>query len=134
MTSSLALTDGAHDDAHTFGDLELLHNAAKALALLLDEGTAVIVSSDFTHHGDRYRWSPFSQPNLGGKLVHLGEVTAGRLAAIDPDGFTFQVEVSGDTVCGVRPAMVLAQLLARAFDGGGEVLEVTTSGHRTGAW
>jgi AmmeMemoRadiSam system protein B/AmmeMemoRadiSam system protein A len=115
-------------------DTAIAGRMAKALAPLLDEGTAVIVSSDFTHHGDRYRWSPFSQPNLGDKLVHLGEVTAGRLAAIDPDGFTFQVEVSGDTVCGVRPAMVLAQLLARAFDGGGEVLEVTTSGHRTGAW
>lgn len=115
-------------------DTEIAIRMAKALLPLLDGGTAVIVSSDFTHHGDRYRWSPFSQPNLGDKLVHLGEVTAGRLAAIDPDGFTYQVEVSGDTVCGVRPAMVLVQMLAHAFDGGGEVLEVTTSGHRTGAW
>ena len=115
-------------------DTEIATRIAKALVPLLDDGTAVIVSSDFTHHGDRYRWTPFSQPNLGDKLVHLGEVTAGRLAAIDPDGFTYQVEVSGDTVCGVRPAMVLAELLAHAFDGAGEVLEVTTSGHRTGAW
>jgi AmmeMemoRadiSam system protein B/AmmeMemoRadiSam system protein A len=107
---------------------------AKALAPLLDEQTAVIVSSDFTHHGDNYRWTPFSEPDLGAKLVRLGEVTADRLAAIDPDGFTYQVEVSGDTVCGVRPAMVFAQLLAHAFDGTGEVLQVTTSGHRINTW
>jgi len=115
-------------------DTEVARRMAKALVPLLDEGTAVIVSSDFTHHGDRYRWTPFSEPDLGAKLVHLGEVTAGRLAAIDPDGFTDQVEVSGDTVCGVRPLMVLAELLAHAFDGVGEVLEVTTSGHRIKSW
>jgi AmmeMemoRadiSam system protein B/AmmeMemoRadiSam system protein A len=115
-------------------DTEIARRMAKALAPLLDESTAVIVSSDFTHHGDNYRWTPFSEPDLGAKLLHLGEVTAGRLAAMDPTGFTFQVEVSGDTVCGVRPAMVLAELLAHAFDGAGEVLEVTTSGHRINSW
>jgi len=115
-------------------DTAIATRIAKALAPLLDNETAVIVSSDFTHHGDRYRWTPFSEPDLGAKLVHLGEVTAGRLAAIDPDGFTYQVEVSGDTVCGVRPSMVFAQLLAHAFDGVGEVLEVTTSGHRINTW
>lgn len=115
-------------------DTEIARRMAKALVPLLDEGTVVIVSSDFTHHGDNYRWTPFWEPNLGAKLVHLGEVTAGRLAAIDPAGFTHQVEVSGDTVCGVRPSMVLAELLAHAFGGSGEVLAVTTSGHRVGNW
>ena len=115
-------------------DSVLARRIAKALVPLLDEGTAVVVSSDFTHHGDNYRWTPFWEPDLGAKLVRLGEVTAGRLAAIDPDGFTHQVEVSGDTVCGVRPSMVLAELLSHAFGGGGEVLEVTTSGHRVGNW
>ena len=115
-------------------DAEMAKRMAEALVPLLDDGTVVIVSSDFTHHGDRYRWTPFSEPDLGAKLLHLGQVTAGRLAAVDPDGFTYQVEVSGDTVCGVRPAMVLAELLAHAFDGGGEVLEVTTSGHRIHSW
>jgi AmmeMemoRadiSam system protein B/AmmeMemoRadiSam system protein A len=115
-------------------DSVLARRMAKALVPLLGEGTVVVVSSDFTHHGDNYRWTPFWEPNLGAKLVHLGEVTAGRLAAIDADGFTNQVEVSGDTVCGVRPSMVLAELLAHAFGGGGEVLAVTTSGHRVGNW
>jgi AmmeMemoRadiSam system protein B len=107
---------------------------AKALVPLLDEATVVVVSSDFTHHGDNYRWTPFWGPDLGAKLVHLAELTAGRLAAIDPAGFRHQVEVSGDTVCGLRPSMVLAELLAHAFGGAGEVLAVTTSGHRVGSW
>jgi AmmeMemoRadiSam system protein B/AmmeMemoRadiSam system protein A len=115
-------------------DTEIARRMAKALVPMLDEKTVVVVSSDFTHHGKNYRWTPFWEPNLAAKLVRLGEVTAGRLAAIDPAGFTYQVEVSGDTVCGVRPSMVLAELLAHAFDGGGQVLDVTTSGHRMNSW
>ncbi len=113
---------------------DMARRMARALAPLLDDHTVVVVSSDFTHHGDRYRWTPFSGPEIGEQLVRLGRATAGRLAAIDPAGFSHQVEVSGDTVCGARPAIVLAELLAHAFAGSGEVLEVTTSGHRTGSW
>jgi AmmeMemoRadiSam system protein B/AmmeMemoRadiSam system protein A len=115
-------------------DTEVARRMAKTIAPLLDEHTAVVVSSDFTHHGDRYGWTPFAEPDLGGQLVRLGQLTAGRLAAIDPVGFTHQVDVSGDTVCGVRPATVLAELLAHAFDGSGVVLDVTTSGYVTGDW
>jgi len=107
---------------------------ARALAPLLDEETVVVASSDFTHHGARYGWTPFSEPDLGGKLLRLGSATAGRLAAIDSEGFWYQVEVSSDTVCGARPLTVLAQLLAHAFDGSGTVVDVTTSGQRTGSW
>ena len=115
-------------------DLETARRMAKALLPLLDPATVVVVSSDFTHHGGNYRWTPFSEPDLGGQLVRLGKLTADRLAAADPVGFWRQVEVSGDTVCGARPSAVLAELLAHAFDGSGEVLDVTTSGHVSGRW
>jgi AmmeMemoRadiSam system protein B/AmmeMemoRadiSam system protein A len=115
-------------------DREGARRIARELIPLLDDRTVVVVSSDFTHHGQRYRWAPLSEPGLGEQLVHLGRVTAGRLAAIDPQGFWTQVEVSGDTVCGARPAAVLAELLAHAFEGSGEVLDVTTSGHLSGNW
>ena len=113
---------------------EQAQRMARALAPLLHERSAVVVSSDFTHHGSRYGWTPFAGPDLAEQLLRLGRATAGRLAAIDPVGFTRQIEVSGDTVCGARPAIVLAELLAHAFDGGGELVELTTSGHRTGSW
>jgi len=115
-------------------DRETARQMARALAPLLDEHTVVVVSSDFTHHGNRYGWTPFSGADLGEQLVDLGRVTAGRLAAVDVHGFTHQIEVSGDTVCGAKPAMVLMELLSAAFNGTGKVLEVTTSGHRTGSW
>jgi AmmeMemoRadiSam system protein A len=102
------------------------------VAAILDDGTVVVVSSDFTHHGRRYRWAPYDGPRLADTLLAVGRATAERVAAGDPRGLLRQVEVSGDTVCGVRPLGVLAALIDRAFTGRGDVLDVTTSGHVTG--
>jgi AmmeMemoRadiSam system protein B len=100
-------------------DRETSRRMARALAELLDPATAVVVSSDFTHHGSRYGYAPFAgDPQLGDTLLQVGGATAGRLAAVDPDGFWHQLDVSGDTVCGRRPLAVLGELdhalLARA--------------------
>ena len=46
---------------------------AEALAGLLDESTVVIASSDFTHHGRRYGWSPYDGPDLGETLLAVGQ-------------------------------------------------------------
>ncbi len=108
---------------------------ARALARLLNDETVVIVSSDFTHHGARYRYAPFEgRQDLGDQLLAVGRSTAGRLAAVDADGFWSQVEVSGDTVCGRRPLAVLMELLAHCFAGSGTVTDVTTSGHVSGSF
>jgi AmmeMemoRadiSam system protein B len=115
-------------------DLQTCDEMAKALSDLLDGGTVVIASSDFTHHGSRFGWSPYDGPDLPETLLAVGRTTADRAAAMDTRGFLKQIEVSGDTVCGVRPVGVLTALLAHGFDGEGRVLEVTTSGHVTGSF
>ncbi len=115
-------------------DLTACFEMAETLAGLIDDGTVVIASSDFTHHGSRYGWSPYEGPKLGDTLISIGRETAERAAAMDPRGFLKQIEVSGDTVCGARPVGILAALLAGAFDGEGQVLDVTTSGHVTGSF
>ncbi len=115
-------------------DLEHARRMAKALMPLLGPTTVVVGSSDFTHYGARYGWTPFDEPNLAPRLLQLGRVTAGRLAALDPEGFWHQVEVSGDTVCGARPLAVLVELLAHGLDGRGDLLDLTTSGEVTGSW
>lgn len=108
---------------------------ARVLAELLDPTTAIVVSSDFTHHGSRYGYAPFANDaHLGDTLLEIGRATADRLAAIDPTGFWYQLEVSGDTVCGRRPLAVLAELLDHAFDGSGSVAALTTSGHVSGSF
>jgi AmmeMemoRadiSam system protein B/AmmeMemoRadiSam system protein A len=116
-------------------DRETARRMARALTEIIDENTVVVASTDFTHHGERYRYAPFDgRKDLGDALLNLGRATADRIAAMDPDGFWNQVEVSGDTVCGRRPIGVLTELLAHAFDGKGSVLGVNTSGHISGSF
>jgi MEMO1 family protein len=109
-------------------DLAQASRMAHALAALLEPGTAVVVSSDFTHHGPSYGYSPFPlDDRLPERLADLGRTTAERVAALDVEGFSNQVEVTGDTICGARPITVLLELLDHAFRGAGAVRGVTTS-------
>jgi AmmeMemoRadiSam system protein B/AmmeMemoRadiSam system protein A len=116
-------------------DRQVSRRMAEGISRLLDDRTAVVVSSDFTHHGARYGYSPFAgDPKLADTLLELGRATAERVTASDASGFWYQVEVSGDTVCGRRPLAVLSELLERSFAGSGRVIDVTTSGHVSGNW
>ncbi len=106
---------------------------AEALAGFLGPETLVVVSTDFSHHGKSFGWAPFPQgPELGDRLLDLARATANLAAGGNADGFRHQVEVSGDTVCGRKPVSVLLDMMEQAFDGTGEVLGVTTSGHVMG--
>jgi AmmeMemoRadiSam system protein B/AmmeMemoRadiSam system protein A len=117
---------------HHSGPAEI-EGIAKALAEFLGPETVVVVSTDFSHHGDAYRWAPFAgDPKIGERLLDLARVTAELAAAGSANGFRRQVEVSGDTVCGSKPVEVLLEMVSHAFDGEGRVLEVTTSGQMTG--
>ena len=101
---------------------------ARRLAELVGPGTLVVASSDFTHHGAPYGYDPFPEDrSLPATLTALARSTAGRAAAVDPRGFTEQIDASSDTVCGARPITVLLALLAHAFRGRGTVVDVTTS-------
>ncbi len=117
---------------HHSGTAEL-SEIAEALSGFLGPETVVVVSTDFSHHGKSFRWAPFPQgPDLGNQLLDLARATADLAAEGQTDGFRHQVEVSGDTVCGSKPVSVLLEMMDHAFDGTGEVLGVTTSGHVMG--
>lgn len=115
--------------------LEETSQMAKVLAPLIREHTAVVVSSDFTHHGRAYGYLVFQEtPELGKRLRLRAERTAQRAAEMDVRGFWHQVTVSDDSICGFRPIAVLLQLLAHTFSGQGRVLHVSTSGEVSGDW
>ena len=114
---------------------ELTVRMARALVEVIEPGTVIVASSDFTHHGAAYGHAPFGQGrDVGPRLVSLGRATAERAAALDARGFWQQVEASDDSVCGARPITVLLELLGHAFEGGGTVVDVTTSGAVSGSW
>lgn len=115
--------------------LQQTEELARGLSPLLTPDTAVVVSSDFTHHGRAYGYVIFPEnEELDLYLKTRAERTAGRAAALDVRGFWHQVEVSDDSVCGAKPIAVLLQLLAHSFTGKGELLHLATSGEVSGDW
>lgn len=115
--------------------LQQTEEIAQALSPLLTPDTAVVVSSDFTHHGRAYGYVVFPEnEDLDLHLKTRAERTAGRAIALDVRGFWHQVEVSDDSVCGAKPIAVLLQLLQHAFSGEGKLLHLSTSGEVSGDW
>ncbi|MCP4895389.1 MAG: AmmeMemoRadiSam system protein B [bacterium] len=116
-------------------DRAAARRVAQVLSAATDEGTVIVASTDFSHHGQGFSWAPFEgSDSLAEDLTDLAHATARCAEKHDPDGFWHQVEVSGDTVCGMRPVAVLLEILKHGFTGNGEILEVTTSGHVSGTW
>jgi len=112
---------------------EDLREIAVELSFLLDETTVIIVSSDFTHHGENYRWAPFARyPNTRKRLEVLCRRSAELVAGIYAEGFRYQVDLSGDTICGRDPILILLNLLSHAFQGRGIITDISSSGELTG--
>lgn len=87
---------------------------AEALRPLLDDRTLVVVSSDFTHYGPRFRYLPF--PPDDGAAASIRQLDMGayeRIEARDPAGFLAYQGETGITVCGFRPIALLLQLLPK---------------------
>lgn len=98
---------------------------ADALRPYMDENTLVVVSSDFTHYGDRFSYTPF-RSNIEENLKKLDLGATERILALDFDGLMRYREETGITVCGFYPIAVLLKLLPRETQG--TVLVYDTSG------
>ena len=90
---------------------------ARALARLVDAETLLVISSDFTHYGDDFSYTPFG----GGG----GEDVRRKVAASDAEAFSFVekgdadafaafIKRTGATICGHVPI----ELVLRAFPSG----------------
>ena len=87
--------------------------------------TLVVVSSDFTHYGARFGYTPFrKQVKKNLRALDLGAVKP--ILAKDCSGFTSYVQQTGITICGSQPIALLINLLPKKTTG--ELLTYYTSG------
>ena len=103
--------------------------AAEALRPLMDDRTALVVSSDFTHYGPNFGYVPF-RTNVAENLRQLDGGAMEKILAGDPDGFAAYCEDTGATICGQDAIGVLLRMLPRPFRA--RELAYDTSGRRTG--
>lgn len=104
---------------------------ADGLRPLLGPDTLVVVSSDFTHYGPRFRYVPFEQ-DVPGNLEKLDLGAVERILAWDAAGFEEYVARTGATICGSNPIRVLLDLIPEGLTG--QLAAYDTSGRITGDW
>jgi AmmeMemoRadiSam system protein B len=103
----------------------------RALARLSGPDTLVVVSSDFTHYGPHFGYTPF-RDDLSNRIRDLDMGAIERIVALDHHGFDAYVHRTGATICGRMPIDVLLHLLPEGHRG--ELLAYDTSGRITGDW
>lgn len=109
--------------------------AARALALLIDPGTVLVASSDFTHYGREFGYRPFpADGRTAERLEELDERVIHAAGSLDASLFEDELEETRCTVCGAAPIALLLETLAQLR--GPEIfqkrLDYQTSGELTG--
>ncbi len=108
--------------------------AAGALAALWRPGVVFVASSDFTHYGRNFGFTPFSPERAAaGALRDLDFECIEAAATLDSARFLAALDESGATVCGSGPIALLLDVMRR-LDGGmyQATLDYQTSGELTG--
>ena len=104
---------------------------AASLRELLDDGTVVVISCDFTHYGPRYGYVPFQlDQQIAERLRRLDDGACKPILQLDRKGFLAYRRETGVTICGDAPIGMLLELLPK--DSQGHLVSYTTSGQVTG--
>ncbi len=108
---------------------ETIGKAASVLKDLVDEKTLLVASSDFTHYGPSYGYTPFDV-NIPEQIKKLDMGAYEKIARLDGNGFLQYKQKTGATICGYVPIAILLSMLAE--DTKAELLKYSTSGELTG--
>jgi AmmeMemoRadiSam system protein B/AmmeMemoRadiSam system protein A len=108
---------------------ETIAKAGNILKSLVDDDTLVIASSDFTHFGPNYGFTPFRE-NIPEQLKQLDMGAFERIKALDYKGFLEYRSKTGATICGCIPIAILLSMLDKSVEA--KLVKYTTSGELTG--
>lgn len=73
-----------------------------------------IISSDFTHYGHAFGYTPFSSGNTIEKIKKLDFGAIDKILNLDYEGFGDYVDDTGATICGAAPIKILLKTLQTA--------------------
>lgn len=114
--------------------MEDVRSLAPKLAALDSPETLWIVSSDFTHYGSRFRYTPFTE-NVPERLREQDHAAAELVASRDLEGFAAFLGRTGATICGMNPIALFLGILdeldpERKIQG--SIVAEANSGEQTG--
>ncbi|MCX5637046.1 MAG: AmmeMemoRadiSam system protein B, partial [Planctomycetota bacterium] len=103
--------------------------AGNILKSLVDEGTLVVASSDFTHYGPNYGYVPFKE-NVPEQIKKLDMGAYEYIAKLDGKGFLEYRAKTGATICGYVPIAILLSMFSQGVKA--ELVNYATSGELMG--
>jgi AmmeMemoRadiSam system protein B/AmmeMemoRadiSam system protein A len=109
------------------------HAAAAVIRQELKAGDLVVASSDSTHYGDNFGYSPFpADERVAENLRNLDMGAVDRILGLDLRGFADYKRETGITICGFSPICVLLALLPP--EAKATLVGYDTSGRVTGSY
>ncbi len=108
---------------------ETTGQAGRILARLVDGETLVVASSDFTHHGPQYGYTPFKK-DIPENIRKLDMGAFEFIRKLDAGGLLRYRDETHATICGCVPVAVLLEMLGK--DTRVDLLRYATSGAMTG--
>lgn len=111
--------------------------AAAAIAGILDPDALLVVSTDFTHYGRRFRYTPFagaSEDELPRKIRDLDMEGVHQLEQLDATGFKDYLSARRPTICGAIGVGIMLEIFSRAESCRPVFLQWANSGQVTGAY
>lgn len=105
----------------------------RALARLMDGDTLLAISSDFTHYGDDFSYTPYGtggDRSMRERVAAMDDEAFSLMAKRDADGFASFIKRTGATICGHVPI----EMALRAFPAGTRLVRTNyaTSSDDTG--
>jgi len=115
------------------GDLSPSDRDALVAAVrpLVDQGTLMVVSSDFCHYGPAYGYVPFKD-DVPRQLAALNAAATQEILQVDVAGWDNFLGETHDTICGRSPIGVLLKVLEPVDDVEGLRVGFDMSGHLMG--
>jgi AmmeMemoRadiSam system protein B/AmmeMemoRadiSam system protein A len=91
-------------------DADALQRTARAIRSHLDDGTLLVVSSDFTHYGADFGFAPFTG-DVRRQVEQLDRGACACLQAQSGVEFNAYLDRTGATICGRHPLSLMLEIL-----------------------
>lgn len=110
-----------------------VHALAATATLLkkhLTKRTLIVISTDFTHYGDKFKYTPFPEDTLK-NIEQLDRIAFDLVLKRDFEGFLDYVTQTENVICGRNALAILIKLLPATAQG--TLLQYEISGAKTGS-
>ena len=95
--------------------------------------TLFVISSDFTHYGERFYYTPIKEGSVKEGVRKLDQGAIDLICANNLKGFrAYMAQRDAPTICGAEPIAVLLRILEGRKDIRGALVQYANSGDRTG--